>query len=100
MKHMNTGKNRQAPRVPPLSELFPSGETVVLYGDRRLTVQGCRKILAYSPSEIHLQLKHRRLLISGENLACSSFSGGCTTLQGKIFGIRYLPLEGKEVAGT
>ena len=74
---------------PPLADLLPSGELVALYGDRRITIQGCRKILAYSPTEIRLQLKHRQLVILGEDLGCSSFSGGCTTLQGRIRSVSY-----------
>ena len=78
---------------PPLADLLPSGELVVLYGDRRVTVQGCRKILAYSPSEIRLQLKNRQLVVAGEGLGCSSFSGGCTTLQGRIRAVCYRETE-------
>lgn len=77
-----------------LSEWLPTGETAVLYGDRRITVQGCRKILAYSPSEIRLQLKNCVLSVRGTNLICSCFSGGCTTLQGQIFCVEYQKCRG------
>ena len=80
-------------RRPPLADLLPAGELVVLYGERRMTVQGCRKILSYSPTEICLLLKKRRICVTGENLACSSFSGGCTTLQGRIRRVEYQNLE-------
>ena len=72
-----------------VSELLPTGETVVLYGDRRMTVQGCKKILAYSTSEIRLRLKNCILTVRGQGLICSCFSGGCTTLQGKILCVEY-----------
>ncbi len=91
---MKKRKIVQAPyRRPPLADLLPTGELVVLYGDRRMTVQGCRKILAYSPTEIRLQLKHRQVCVTGEGLGCSSFSGGCTTLQGRIRSVEYQDAE-------
>lgn len=73
----------------PIGELVSQGEITVIYGDRRMTVQGCKKILAYAPSEIRLQLKNRVLCVRGEGLACSSFSGGCTTLEGLILSVHY-----------
>lgn len=72
-----------------LADWLPTGETAVLYGDRRITVQGCRKILTYSTSEIRLQLKNCILAVRGSELICSCFSGGCTTLQGKILCVEY-----------
>ena len=76
-----------------VADLLPAGETVVLYGERRMTVQGCRRILSYSPQEIRLQLKKRTLAVRGTSLECVSFSGGCTTLQGWI---RSVESEGGE----
>ena len=72
-----------------LSELIPMGETAVLYGDRCINVQGCRKILSYSPDEIRMQLKSSVLVVRGEELICSCFSGGCTTLKGRILCVEY-----------
>lgn len=72
-----------------VSDLLPTGEMAVLYGDRRITVQGCKKILAYSPMEIRLQLKNSILAVRGSGLICSCFSGGCTTLQGQILCVEY-----------
>jgi sporulation protein YqfC len=72
-----------------VSDLLSSGETAVLYGDRRITVQGCRRILSYSTSEIRLQLKNCILSVRGTDLICSCFSGGCTTLQGRILCVEY-----------
>ena len=72
-----------------MAELLPLGETAVLYGDRCLTVQGCRKILTYAPTEIRMQLKNCILAVRGSELICSCFSGGCTTLRGKILCVEY-----------
>ena len=83
-------------RRPPLAELLFGGELVVLYGERRMTVQGCRRILAYSPTEIRLQLKTRQLRVTGGRLGCSAFSGGCTTLKGRIRSVEYQLPEQEE----
>ena len=72
-----------------VADLLSSGETAVLYGDRRISVQGCRRILSYSTVEIKLQLKNCVLSVRGSDLICSCFSGGCTTLQGKILCVEY-----------
>ena len=72
-----------------VSDLLTSGETAVLYGDRKISVQGCRRILSYSTVEIKLQLKNCVLSVRGSDLICSCFSGGCTTLQGKILCVEY-----------
>ena len=92
MKQRRSWQNRR----PPHSDLLPNSELVVLYGERRMTVQGCRKILAYSPTEIRLQLKKRQIRITGEELGCSAFSGGCTTLQGRIRSVEYEASEQEE----
>ena len=72
-----------------VTDLLSAGETAILYGDRRITVQGCRKILSYSTAEIKLQLKNCILSVRGSELICSCFSGGCTTLQGRILCVEY-----------
>jgi len=72
-----------------VGDLLSSGETAILYGDRRITVQGCRRILSYSTAEIRLQLKNCILSVRGNDLICSCFSGGCTTLQGRILCVEY-----------
>ena len=95
MKHQEIKKTGVKVR-PSLADLFPGGETVVLYGNRRMTVRGCKKIVTYTPREIRLQLKHRGLLVRGEMLICSSFSGGCTTLQGTIQSVGYTLEEGEK----
>ncbi len=81
----------------PLSELLPTGEVVVLYGNRRMTVQGCRRILSYSPARICLQLRHSVLEIVGEKLGCTAFSGGCTTIRGDIQALSYQTETDREV---
>ena len=59
-------------------------EMIMLAGDRRLTVRGCGKILAFAPEEIRIAMRRRILLITGNDLRCFSFSGGCVTVEGKV----------------
>ena len=92
MKQNSIRAGREKKRLP-LSQLLNLGETVVLYGTRRMTVQGCRRILSYAPSEIRLKLKDRSLCVRGQGLTCISFSGGGATLQGEICGVDYLTRE-------
>jgi len=90
MKERKTSQKAAPKRVSlPMADLMPVGETVVIYGDRRMTVQGCRKILVYTPVEIRLQLKQRRICVYGTDLGCSSFSGGCTTVTGVIRAVEF-----------
>ncbi len=93
MEHQESKKTGLKAR-PSLSDLFSGGETIVLYGSKRMTVRGCKKILTYTPCEIRLRLKHRCLIVRGQMLICTSFSGGCTTLQGKIHSVGYDTEEG------
>lgn len=57
-------------------------EMTVLYGNRRVSVRGCRRILSYDPKEIRLALRDRELLLRGRDLRCTSFTGGCVTVEG------------------
>ncbi len=57
-------------------------EMTVLYGNRRATVRGCRKILSYAPEEIRLLLRGRELCLRGRELCCVSFAGGSATVEG------------------
>lgn len=72
-------------------------DLLVLYGNTRLCVRGCEKILLYSKEEIRLRLrrKGRQLCIIGEDLQCVSFSGGSVTVVGRIRILSYPEKEGK-----
>lgn len=67
--------------------------TVVLQGQRRVTVYDCRRILQYSPKEIRLALAKRALSVTGEGLFCPSFSAGTVAVEGLITGVLYVDDE-------
>ena len=62
---------------------------VILRGNREVTVYSCRKILLYTPCEIRLLAAGHPISIVGEDLFCTSFSGGTVTVRGRIFGVHY-----------
>ena len=62
---------------------------IVVRGDREVTVYACRRILIYTPCEIRLQAAGRSVSIQGEDLFCTSFSGGTVTVRGRIGGVFY-----------
>lgn len=67
--------------------------TVVLQGQRRVTVYDCRRILQYSPKEIRLALAKRTVSVTGERLFCPSFSAGTVAVEGFITGVLYVEDE-------
>ena len=68
-------------------------DMIVLRGDRTATVYSCRKILLYTPTEIRLEMAKRVVSVCGEELCCTSFSGGTVTVRGVIERVCY-PEEG------
>ena len=65
-------------------------DMIVLRGSSTATVYSCRKILLYTPTEIRLQMAKRTVSVCGEDLCCTSFSGGTVTVRGVIFSVCYL----------
>lgn len=59
-------------------------DSVVLHGDRGITVYDCRRILRYSPTRICLQAGKRRVRIEGTGLICTAFSAGSVKGNGEI----------------
>lgn len=72
---------------------LPFETMVVLRGQSELTVYGCKKILLYTKPEIRLSMPKKQLCILGEDLLCTSFTGGAVTVEGKIEAVRYERIE-------
>lgn len=68
---------------------FAAEPMIVLHGEREAIVYGCRRILLYTPPQIRLSLGKRQLVIEGNELSCSSFSGGAVTVEGVIDAVWY-----------
>ena len=57
---------------------------VEMRGLNTMYVQGCRRILKYSPEEMILAAKGTEVCIKGERLVCSSYHDGTVCVNGKI----------------
>ena len=53
-----------------------------------LFMQGCRRILKYSPEEMILAAKEFEVYIEGRNLICSTYHDGTVTVEGAILSLK------------
>ena len=67
-----------------------------LRGRNVLFVQGCRRILEYSPARMVLAIKNFNLAIEGARLVCSTYHDGTVSIDGQIDRIF---LDGEEEKG-
>lgn len=77
-----------------MQALLARRDLIVLTGDSRATLHGCRRILRYSPCEIRLCIGRREVSLTGERLICTCFSGGSVTVEGVIRAVSFLPSSG------
>lgn len=69
------------------TDLLAGEFCIELRGRNTLFMQGCRRIVKYSPDEMILATKGGSVIISGEGLACSTYHDGTVTVDGYIKGI-------------
>ena len=60
---------------------------VEMRGRHTLFMQGCRRILKYSPEEMVIAGKDFSISIKGERLVCSTYYNGAVTVEGLICGV-------------
>lgn len=81
-------------RVFGIDEILGENDTLEMLGTRELTVRECHHIIYYGDEEIRLSLKEYILIILGEDLYCTSYSGGTICVDGRIeelqFKTRYI----------
>lgn len=77
-----------------MQSLLARRELIVLAGDSRATLHGCRRILRYSPEEIRLCIGRREVSLTGERLICTCFSGGSVTVEGVIRAVSFPSTSG------
>ena len=68
--------------MPP--ELLSGGMRIELRGREYLTVEGCRRILTYTPNLMRLRLCRCVLAVEGERLLCHSYLSGAVAIEGHI----------------
>ena len=68
--------------LPP--DILSGGMRAELRGRNLLTVQGCRRILTYTPTCIRLQMKDTVLAVRGRRLGCTSYLAGAVGVDGLV----------------
>ena len=62
---------------------------IELRGRNTLFMQGCRRILKYSPEEMIMSAHGFDVVIGGERLICSTYHGGTVTVEGNVLSVRF-----------
>ena len=69
---------------------------IELRGRHTLFLQGCRRILKYSPEEMCMAAKGFSVSITGKGLICSTYHDGTVTVDGFIVGVNFNEREGAD----
>ena len=75
------------------SDILTGEFRLEIRGRNNCIVNGCRRILKYSPTEMILSIKGFSVNISGERLVCSSYHDGAICIDGYVYGVSF---DGKE----
>lgn len=76
-------------RVLGIDEILGEADTLEMRGTSELTVRECHHIIYYGDEEIRLALKEYILTILGEDLYCTSYSGGAVCVDGRIEELKF-----------
>ncbi len=71
------------------SDALAGEARIEIRGKNLLFVNGCRRILKYSPELIILSVKNDSVHIMGERLICTSYHAGAVSIEGCIFGVSF-----------
>lgn len=80
---------RKIKRAFGIDEILGETDTLEMRGARELTVRECHHIIHYGEEEIRLSLKEYILIIQGEGLYCTSYSGGTVCVDGRIEELKF-----------
>ncbi len=72
-----------------IDEILGENDTLEMRGTRELTVRECRNIIHYADEEIRLALREYVLVIKGNGLYCTSYSGGAVCVDGRIEELKF-----------
>lgn len=72
-----------------IDEILGENDTLEMRGTRELTVRECRHIIHYAEEEIRLALREYILIIKGEGLYCTSYSGSTVCVDGRIDELKF-----------
>ena len=66
---------------------------VEIRGRELLLVNGCRRILEYSPTKISIAAKGFCITVEGADMICTSYHCGAVTVEGRIGSLSYFEEE-------
>lgn len=72
-----------------IDEILGENDTLEMRGTKELTVRECRNIIHYADDEIRLALREYILVIRGDGLYCTSYSGGTVCVDGRIGELKF-----------
>ena len=98
MEHEKSDRKKSLAERYGMKGFLERRDMIVLYGQEKATLYGCRKILRYSPEEIRLQVGRREVSLVGRELICTCFSAGCVTVEGRIDALLHCTRERSEEA--
>lgn len=95
-----SASHEKARRRPGIAEILASKTTLpsdLLIGEFRLEIRGrniviingCKRILEYSPKKMRLAIKESSISVSGERLVCSTYHDGAICVEGYIESISF-----------
>lgn len=73
------------------SDLLGGDLRIEIRGRNTLFMQGCRRILKYSPEEMIMSARGFDVIIDGERLICSTYHSGTVTVEGNVLAVRFAP---------
>lgn len=73
------------------NDVLGSDLRIELRGRHTLFMQGCRRILKYSPNEMIMSARGFDVVIEGERLICSTYHSGTVTVEGNVLSVRFAP---------
>ena len=78
------------------SEAIAGDLRIELRGRNLLFVQGCKRIISYSPTLVCLSVKGAVTAVTGEGLVCSSYHAGTVSVEGRINSVSFGDEEGSK----
>lgn len=69
---------------------------IEIRGRNTLFMQGCRRILKYSPEEMVMAAKGFEVAVRGRRLICTTYHDGTVTLDGVVDEVTFLGEKGDE----
>jgi len=78
------------------SDTLAGEARIEMRGRNTLFMQGCRRILKYSPKEMIMAAKGFSVSVRGERLICSTYHDGTVSIDGMISGVEFDADQGKE----